>query len=117
MRVGEDPWLGARNNYKHLGPLLQFLKSRNIIHLQDIQLGDPRPRGWAGWKDATVHGIPVDLHEEWDSISQLCKKFITLEEESDDSLCWSLNPKDGSFKVKLGYKAWQEERLGGQPKW
>jgi hypothetical protein len=36
VRLGEDPWLGAGNNYKLSPPLLQFLKDKNLRFLSDI---------------------------------------------------------------------------------
>jgi hypothetical protein len=86
--------------------------------LNDARIGDPQLRGHAGWRDVSSLGLPDALSVEWDSfISLLCENFITLDDESEDSLCWSKNPKDGSFMTKLGYKSWQEDRLEISLKW
>jgi hypothetical protein len=34
-----------------------------------------------------------------------------------DSLCWSKNPQNDSYSVKLGYKSWLEENSVIHPKW
>jgi hypothetical protein len=118
VRLGEDPWLGAGDNFRLSEPLVQFLKNLNLFHLHDIHLGDPQLRGSLGWRDSVSLGLPQEFHVEWDSyISRLCENFILLDDESSDTLCWSYNQKEGSFTTKLGYKAWQEERLQVQPKW
>lgn len=106
VSLGEDPWLGASNNYKLSDPLIKFLWNQNILHLHDVQVGDPQPRGRVGWQDVASLGLPLDLQEEWDSfITWLCENYVILDEKTKDSLCWSLNQKDGSFTAKLGYKA------------
>jgi hypothetical protein len=56
---GEDPWLGAGNNYRLSDPLIQFLRNQNIFHLHDVHLGDPQPRGHVGWRDAASLGLPL----------------------------------------------------------
>jgi hypothetical protein len=45
------------------------------------------------------------------------QKFITLDDKSNESLCWSKNPKEESFTMKLGYKFWHEEIFEGPKKW
>jgi hypothetical protein len=58
------------------------------------------------------------MRDEWNSfITLLCENFITLDREYEDSLCWSKNPHNGSYIVKLGYKAWLEENSETQLKW
>jgi hypothetical protein len=59
VRLGEDPWLGAGNNYKLSPPLLLFLKNKNLRFLSDLNTGFPQIRGRLGWKSA----ISLDLPE------------------------------------------------------
>jgi hypothetical protein len=54
VRVGEDPWLGVGDNFRLLEPLHQLLRIQNVITLRDASVGNPQPRGWEGWKDATL---------------------------------------------------------------
>jgi hypothetical protein len=76
-------------------PLLQHLRNQNIVMLHDACIGFPQPRGHLGWKDAITLGLPEALAEEWENyIGLLCENFISLDEELDDTLCWSKNPKD-----------------------
>jgi hypothetical protein len=42
VRLGEDPWLGAGNNYKLAHPLLMFLKDKNTRFLSDLNIGFPQ---------------------------------------------------------------------------
>jgi hypothetical protein len=50
-----------------------------------------------------------DLAEEWNKcIGLLSKNLITLNENLLDFLCWSKNPKNGSFTARLGNKFWFE---------
>jgi hypothetical protein len=89
VRLGEDPWLGAGDNFTlSLPPPFGFLRENNLLSLKDVSIGSPQLRGCLGWKDATVQGLPEDLTEEWGSyVKLLCKNFISLDEESVDSLC------------------------------
>jgi hypothetical protein len=65
-----------------------------------------------GWKNIDALDLPDDLRDEWNSfIRLLCKNFISLEEEYEDSLKWSHNPKFGCYTVKLGYEYWMERRF------
>jgi hypothetical protein len=41
IRVGEDPWLGARNNFRLSPPLIQSLQTNNIHSLHDVCIGFP----------------------------------------------------------------------------
>jgi hypothetical protein len=68
-------------------------------------VGNPQPRGQEGWKDLIALGLPKVLKEEWNYISLLCEKFISLDEEIEDSLCLSKNSKDKTFTKKKGYKS------------
>jgi hypothetical protein len=66
----------------------------------------------------TTLDLPEALHNEWNSfLYRLCENLVILTQDVEDSLCWSCNPRDGSFTTKLGYKAWQEERKNVQPQW
>jgi hypothetical protein len=96
--------------------LINILRENNIHTLNDARIGFPQPRGRLGWKNAAILGLPAELSEEWNSyVRLLCENFISLDEDSDDSLSWSLNPKNGCYTVKLGYKAWMENRLANPP--
>jgi len=118
VRVGEHPWLGARNNFSLSAPLVQNLQELNILLLRDVCIVTPQPRGRAGWRDVAYLPLPADLSVEWDTfIPLLCKNFISPDEESEDSMCWSKNPKDRSFTAKLGYKAWLKHSLVTPLKW
>jgi hypothetical protein len=117
-KTGRRPWLGAGNNYKFSLPLLQFLKDKNLRFLSDINTGFPQIRGRLGWKNADSLDLPEAMRDEWNSfISLLCENFISLDRDSEDSLCWSKNTQNGSYSVKLGYKAWLEDNFVTHPKW
>jgi len=73
--------------------------------MHDVHLGDPQLRSYEGWKDASLLGLPDDLPAEWNSfISLLCENFISLESDIEEFLCWSKNPRDGTFTIKISYK-------------
>jgi hypothetical protein len=79
VQVGEDPWLGAGNNFMFSPPLINPLGSNNILYLQDACTGLPQLQGHVGWKDVASIGIPLALHDEWNLfISRLCGNFIIL---------------------------------------
>lgn len=70
------------------------------------------------WKDTELLGLPANLTQEWDSfISLLCENFISIDEGTEDALCWSKNLKGGSFTSKLGYNTWEKERQEALPRW
>jgi hypothetical protein len=116
--LGKDPWLGVGNNYKLSHPLLQFLIGKKCLFLSDLNIGFPQLRGRGGWKNAYSLNLPLDMHDEWNSfINLLCEIFITLDREYEDSLCWSKNSQNDSYMIKLGYKAWLEEKSETQLKW
>jgi hypothetical protein len=106
--------LGAGKNYKLLTPLVQKLIEKQVLSLYDTDIGSPQPRGRSGWKDESMLGLNGDMATEWNSyIGLMCENHILLDNEIEDSLCWSKNHKGGSFTVKLGYKSWQEFNLVG----
>ena len=89
-----------------------------ISFLSDVCVGEPQMRGRVEWKDSASLGLSGDLVEECDSyIYLLCEKSIAIVRETKDSLCWSMNSKDGSFNVKLGYKACFEASQEVPPLW
>jgi hypothetical protein len=118
VHVGEDPWIGAGDKF-HLSPLLILaLKEKNVCSLFYASIGAPHLRGHLGWKDAYMLDLPEELQDEWESyVKLLCENFIILDEETKDSLCWSRNPKSGSYIVKLGYRSWVEEHFHDPIKW
>ena len=93
-------------DYKPMPPLLLSLRNKNISSLYDPSIGSPQLRGRLDWKNVISIGLPEALFKEWESfITLLCENFISLDEETTNSLCWSKNPVNGSCMVKLGYKA------------
>jgi hypothetical protein len=63
-------------------------------------------------------GIVGALAEEWRSyVGFLCEIFISLDNDIEDSLCWSKNLRGGTFTMKLGYKVWKEDLFTGPKKW
>jgi hypothetical protein len=42
LGLGEEPWLGAGDNFRIFEPLVQLLKTLNLFLLHDIHLGDPQ---------------------------------------------------------------------------
>jgi hypothetical protein len=60
-------------------------------------------------------GLSGELVEEWRSyVGLLCENHISLDNDLEDTLCWSRNPKGGFFTAKLGYEAWKEEMFVGE---
>jgi len=113
-----DHWLGVGKNFELFAPLLQHLRNHNIEVIYDACIGLPQPRGCLGWKSVDTICLPAKLVEKWDNyIGRLCKNFISMDEEANDTLCWSKNTKDGTFTAKLGYKVWQEDNFEGPKKW
>jgi hypothetical protein len=92
---------------------MQFLRNQNIALSYDVYIGSPR----AGKTQPPLVFLNI-WPKEWEKyIGLLCENLIILDDEIADSLCWSKNPKDGTFTAKLGYKAWQEEKFEGSKKW
>jgi hypothetical protein len=58
VRLGEDPWLGAGNNYKLSQPLLLFLKDKNIRFLSDLNIGFPQLQRKRGMEKCRIPGSP-----------------------------------------------------------
>ena len=65
LRLGEDPWEGAGEDYKLSESVLTQLKAQRIHKLVDVQAQHPQQKGRAGWKDAQELRLGGEDAEEW----------------------------------------------------
>jgi len=115
--LGEDAWMGDVNNYMLSLPLLNLLRENNIFSLKDVSIRSPQLTRRLGWRDMNSLGLHEVLTEEWAAYIKLrCENFISLDEDVEDSLCWSQNHRNGSYSIKLSCKSWMGDRLEGRVK-
>jgi hypothetical protein len=58
------------------------------------------------------------LAAEWSHyICLLASNYILLNDEEEDSLCWSKNPRIGEYTTKLGYNVVAEATFSGEKCW
>ena len=100
IKVGEDPWSGARERYKLLEGLVSKLRSFGIYNLN--QACSTTLQRETLWKNSEQLGLEEGHKEEWEEyVSILKSKFIYLEEAREDKLVWTKNPVNGDFTTKL----------------
>ena len=117
VRVGEDPWTGAGENFKLSTPLVQHLRSSRIVTLADA-CRDPRIRGRSQWKNGQDLGIVGELAEEWSRFFNLLVTSHIHLGSSPNKLVWTKNPNTKQSTAKLGYQAAMiEQAVGGEIQW
>ena len=52
VRLGEDPWVGAREDHKFPISVITHLKDQICFKLADMQVHQPIPQGRTRWKNA-----------------------------------------------------------------
>ena len=97
IKVGDDPWSGLGERYKHLKP-----RSLGIYNLN--QFCSTSLQRETLWKSSKQLGLEEGPREEWEEyVTMLKSNFIHLEETREDKLVWTKNPVNGDFTTKLGY--------------
>ena len=104
-RIGQDPWVGSRDNYRLPANLISTLKEKGIKVLADASMYIDRNQRGAEWKMAQELNLSAEDTPIWNSyIKVLRENFIHLGNE-EDSLKWTWNTKTGKFSTKMGYDA------------
>ena len=102
MRLGEDPWSGAGENFRLSSRLVQPLRSQRIFTLAYVR-SDHAPRGRRSRKSALDLGINGAHAAEWNIfLNILVSNYIHLISEPD-RLIWTKNTKTRQYTVKHGY--------------
>jgi hypothetical protein len=57
IRLGEDPWLGSKNDFRFSESLLQATHSADIFSLEDAKSQTPQPSWRQGWNSAENLGL------------------------------------------------------------
>jgi len=110
----EDPWEGASNECKLANSLISDLHSLGIFSIWYAKMEGMDEVGRSICKYPEYLGMEVKLFVQWFSyIDMLNYIFIRLREEEVDSLCWSRNPLNGQYNIKLGYLSLAEKSFGG----
>jgi len=110
VRIQKDPWEGAYDSFiLSVGPIntLHFL---GIFSLWDVRKEVADEVRHTSSKSMEYLGLAQSLDDECITYLELLKfNFICLKEEDIDSLCWSKNPINGMYMVKMGYLMLLEE--------
>ena len=116
VRIGEDPWAGAGEDYKLPPAIIDKLKEQRCFKLADasVNLQYPHQR----WKTAEELGLSGDERESWGSYVHLLEtNFINLNEEDQDKLIWTRNSTNGEYTAKTGYEIAITEQTEVQKEW
>ena len=108
VKVGEDPWMGAGENFKLSPILIQILRSTRIFTIVDA-CKDSSIRGRNQWKNTQDIGQRGSHAEEWKKyLNMLVSNHIHLRNQPK-KLIWMKNSNIGQYTTKLGYQAISEE--------
>jgi hypothetical protein len=82
VRIGQDPWMGADEEFQISNILIRNLHEADIFSLADGKSQPPQVFNRLGWKLENELGLEGDEVAEWHRyFGKLCSNFIRLDEK------------------------------------
>ena len=82
VKIGEDPWAGAGEDYKFPTTVVNKLRERRCFKLADAKVESHPPQQRTKWKTIEEMGLEGNEVESWNNFVNLMEiNFINLNEE------------------------------------
>ena len=118
IRIGLDPWPGAREDYRLPQLVLNKLGEKRCYKLAGAKVQIPDYTGRTRWREASEFQLEGEEVELWEDYIKVCEtKYVCLEDDTKDKLIWTRNDEYGGFTAKKGYEAAMMERFNGEKAW
>jgi hypothetical protein len=89
-----------------------------LLILMMPKQGFHSPEGRVGGISTETLNLSEDLSDEWNAfVGILCQNHIIQDEEEEDIMVWSKNPKKWLFHNEVGLQSLGRTSLVGRKKW
>ena len=105
VRIGEDPWAAAGEDYKLPITIINKLREHRCFKLANAKVEPHPPQQRTKWKIAKEMGMEGNEVESQNNFVNLLEiNFINFDEEDHDKLIWIRNSTNGDYTAKKGYE-------------
>lgn len=102
LRIGIDPWVGWRENFRLPPELIEFININGRITLNQVADNDCSSFSAQGWANANQLNLPIEFTGQWQTYTAALNVSHVCLRDREDSLFWVHSPL-GEYSPKAGY--------------